>query len=193
MKILRPTSRRTIPLSAKRVFKGKLFDVYQWPQKMFDGSVATFEGLKRTDTVNIFPVSSDGKIILGEQEQPGVKPFIGGFGGRMEDGENPLQAAQRELLEETGYKARKWMLWFASQPVGKIDWAIYTFIAKDLEKINDGNIDVGEKVIVKEFNFDDFIKLSAKEHFRDWEVSLFIYRNMGDKKQFSEIRKIFLQ
>ena len=192
MKIHRPTSRGTVPSSAKRVFKGKLFDVYQWPQKMFDGSVATYEGLKRTDTVNIFPVSNDGKIVLGDQEQPGVKPFIGGFGGRMEEGEHPLQAAQRELLEETGYKARKWKLWFTSQPVGKMDWAIYTFIAKDLEKINDGKLEVGEKVIIKEFSFEDFIKLTAKEHFRDWEVSLFIYRNIGDKKKYSKIRKTFL-
>jgi ADP-ribose pyrophosphatase len=28
--------------------------------------------------------------------------------GRLDPGENPLQAAKRELMEETGYKARKW-------------------------------------------------------------------------------------
>ena len=105
MKILRPNSRRRIPDTAKRVFKGKLFDIYQWPQIMFDGSTATYEGLKRTDTVNIFPVTKEGKIILGKQDQPGVKTFIGGFGGRMEEGEDPIQAAKRELLEETGLKS----------------------------------------------------------------------------------------
>ncbi len=192
MKILRPNSRRRIPDTAKRVFKGKLFDIYQWPQIMFDGSTATYEGLKRTDTVNIFPVTKEGKIILGKQDQPGVKTFIGGFGGRMEEGEDPIQAAKRELLEETGFKANKWELWFASQPVGKIDWVIYSFIAKDLEKINHGELEVGERIQLQEFTFDEFINLTAKEHFRDWEVSLYIYRAIKDKRKFESIRKIFL-
>ena len=43
---------------------------------MFDGSTTSYEGLKRTDTVNIFPVTIEGKIMLGKQEQPGVKTFI---------------------------------------------------------------------------------------------------------------------
>jgi len=35
---------------AQRVFKGIIFDVYQWKQKMFDGSQGIFEMLKRPDT-----------------------------------------------------------------------------------------------------------------------------------------------
>ncbi len=38
-----------IPPNAKRVFKGIIFDVYQWQQKMFDGSKETFEMLKRAN------------------------------------------------------------------------------------------------------------------------------------------------
>ncbi len=192
MKILRPNSRRLMPSNAKRVFKGKLFDVYQWPQKMFDGSSSTYERLKRTDTVNIVPVSKEGKIILGLQEQPGVKPFIGGFGGRIEEGEDTLSAAKRELLEETGYKANKWELWFSSQPVSKIDWAIYTFIAKGLVRVNKPNLDAGEKILPKEVTFDEFIKLTAKENFRDWEVSLHLYRAINDNKKFWSIKRLFL-
>lgn len=58
------------------MFKGVIFDVYQWEQEMFDGTTQTFEKLKRPDTIMVIPVTEDGKIILTEQEQPGKKPFI---------------------------------------------------------------------------------------------------------------------
>lgn len=44
----------TIPPNAQRVFSGKIFDVYQWPQPLFDGSIATFEVAKRLDFQNTF-------------------------------------------------------------------------------------------------------------------------------------------
>ena len=35
-----------VPKQAKRVFKGVIFDVYQWEQEMFDGTKEIFEKLK---------------------------------------------------------------------------------------------------------------------------------------------------
>ncbi len=42
-----------IPDSAKRMFEGIIFDVYQWKQTQFDGTTRDFEMLKRPDTVVI--------------------------------------------------------------------------------------------------------------------------------------------
>ena len=74
------------------------------------------------------------KIILIEEEQPGSDLVIGIPGGRIDEGEEVLEAAKRELLEETGYEADKFILWDVQQVVNKIDWVIYTFIAKGLRK-----------------------------------------------------------
>lgn len=74
MKIERPKSLQPMPENAKRVFKGIIFDVYQWEQEMFDGGKETFEKLKRPNTVVVFPVFPDGRIMLTEQEQPGKAP-----------------------------------------------------------------------------------------------------------------------
>src|SRR3989338_5132089 len=98
MEINRPKSKQPIPENAKKVFDGVLFDVYQWEQKLFDGTKTVFEKLKRPDTVVVFPVLDDGKIILTEQKQPGKELFIGATGGRIDDGEDILEAAKRELL-----------------------------------------------------------------------------------------------
>ena len=105
MEIQRPKSKQPIPENAKRVFKGIIFDVYQWEQELYNGSKAVFEKLKRPDTVIILPVLPDGRIILIEEEQPGSDLVIGIPGGRIDEGEEVLEAVKRELLEETGYEA----------------------------------------------------------------------------------------
>lgn len=110
MNIKRPSSKQPIPANAQKVFKGKLFDIYQWKQELFDGKKVTFEKLKRPDTVNVIPITSNGEIVISEQEQPGTDPFIGCLGGRIDEGEEPLEAAKRELLEETGMEASEYVL-----------------------------------------------------------------------------------
>src|SRR3989344_1513944 len=99
MKIQRPESKQPMPDDAKKVFNGKIFDVYQWEQELYDGTKVTFEKLKRPDTVVVFPVLDDGRIILTEQEQPNKKNFIGATGGRVDEGQDGFMAAKRELLE----------------------------------------------------------------------------------------------
>lgn len=85
-----------VPSQAKRVFKGIIFDVYQWEQELFDGSKQTFEMLKRPDTVEVIAVK-DGSILMSRQSQPNKHDFFSLFGGRVEPDEEPLAAAQREL------------------------------------------------------------------------------------------------
>lgn len=163
MKITRPKSKQPIPASAKRVFKGEIFDVYQWPQKMYDGSMQTFEKIKRTDTVSIIPVTEDGKIILAKQQQPARKPYTGLIAGQLEPKERPLAGAKRELLEETGYSAKDWIFLDAVQPIGKIEWVAYYFIAKGCKKITNQNLDSGEKINLLYLDFDEFVKIVLEE------------------------------
>lgn len=191
MEIQRPKSKQPIPESAKKVFSGKIFDVYQWEQELFDGSKTIFEKLKRPDTVAVFPVLSDGKIILTEQEQPGKNPFMGACGGRAEEGETPLEAARRELLEESGYTADHFILWDAQQPTSKIEWAVYTFIAKGLKKAADINLDAGEKIKLKPVSFDELIQLGSDENFYEKEVIFKFFEAKFDEKKREELKNLF--
>ena len=54
-----PEWAKLVPKEAKKVFSGVIYDVYQWPQEMFDGSMQTFEMLGRPDTVKILAVLSE--------------------------------------------------------------------------------------------------------------------------------------
>ncbi|MFZ2886731.1 MAG: NUDIX hydrolase [Minisyncoccia bacterium] len=191
MKIPRPESKQPIPSHATRVFKGIVFDVYHWEQTMFDGSTATFEKVKKADTTVVFPVLPDGRILLTKQEQPGKPPFIAGAGGRMEEGEEPEASARREMLEETGYEAEKLVLWYAEQPMSKIDWAVYVFIAHGAKKAADLNLDSGEKIELYPVTFDEFLTIGIQDNFAEKEIVPLIYAARADSAKKEELRKLF--
>lgn|SRR5437660_5661132 len=183
-----PTPR--IPPHATKVFSGQIFDVYQWQQPLFDNSLATFEALKRTGTVCVIPILDDGQILLTDQEQPDRGPFIGTAGGRVEPGEAPEQAALRELEEETGYTADKLELFDIAQPTGKIDWQIYTFLAKGCHKVSDPRLEAGERIKTFTGTFDEFVKLLAQDNFRDKEIVLKILK-AKERGELEQVRKQF--
>lgn len=188
--IQRPESVQPIPPHAVCVFKGVIFDVYQWDQKMFDGTTQTFEKLRRPDTVIVFPVLDDGRILLTEQEQPGKKPFIGAAGGRIDPNEEILEAAQRELLEETGYEAAHFELWKIEQPTSKIDWVIYTLIAKGLKKTSDQQLDPGERISLRPVAFDEFLAIAQDERFVEKEIVAEALRAAYDPSVRKQLRDL---
>lgn len=150
-----PKNAVTVPKNAKRVFKGIIYDTYQWQQKLFDGSFATFEMLKRPDTVKVLAVKN-GRVVITEQEQPNQRKFYDIPGG-MHDQENEteLEATQRELLEETGLIFKTWRLLTAVQPHRKIEQFVYIFLATDFVESIEPNADAGEKIKVHLLPFDE--------------------------------------
>ncbi len=160
---------------------------------MFDGTTKTFEKLKRPDTVVVFPVLPDGKIILTEQEQPGKKPFIGATGGRADEGEDILTAAKRELLEETGYEAEEYILWDAQHPTSKIEWVVYTFIAKGLKKVADLDLDSGEKINLMPVTLDKMIEIATSRNasFYEKEIIAKLFEAKLDPEKMKELKELF--
>lgn len=158
---------------------------------MFDGTKKTFEKLKRPDTVVVFPILENGQILLTEQEQPGKLPFIGAAGGRVDQGEDILEAAKRELLEETGYEASEYTLWDAQHPTSKIDWVVYSFIAKGLKKVADLHLDAGEKITLKTVNFDEFIDIAISKDFVEKEIISKIYEAKLNPVKMKELKELF--
>lgn len=179
-----------LPKKAKKVFAGEIFDIYQWPQKMFDGSTATFEMISRVGTVQIIPIKGN-KIIMADETQPDIKRGLSLLGGRCEKNEPALQAAKRELKEESGLASKKWKLFYTCQPLVKMDWDMYLYIARDCKKICEPKLDSGEKIKLVEMSFEEFVEFYTSDWRRNW-LSFYLNKLKADKK-LDEFKKILFQ
>lgn len=169
--IERPQPHQRIPPEAQKVFSGILYDVYHWQQQRFDGTFDTWERLKRKeDSAVILPVTKTGKILILEEQQSGVDPYLTLPAGQIKKDEDPLAGAAREFSEETGYASQDWELLSAIQIDARTDWAVYTFIARECVKVGDQNLDPAEKITVKEVSVDEFLRLAAAPEFRVFHI-----------------------
>lgn len=182
-----PKNVKLIPDNAEMVFQGKIFDVYQWPQEMFDGTTETFEMLKRADTVEIIAIKND-KIIITRQKQPRKDWYYTFPGGRTDvEDENELMAAKRELREETGMEFRNWKLIKVVQPFAKVDWLVYTFLATDFIQQGEQELDAGEMIEVEEMDFAEMAKLTKEPNARDLKVD---WDGLGEVKSLDELKNL---
>lgn len=186
------TNLRSIPPHAQKVFTGVLFDVYQWQQDLFDGTQATFEKISRPDTAGILALTPENKIIVSRQEQPSLKPFWSLLGGIVDAGEEPIQAAERELLEEAGMHGTLHE-WFQTTLSQKIDWTIHVYIAYDCVKAAEQSLDAGEKIELHEYSFEEFIELTQQPDFRDTEVSTQVLKALASPEKMIELRRKLLR
>jgi len=172
MKKVVPLDANLLPDHAELVFKGKIFDVYQYAQKLYDGTPAVFEMLKRPDTVQVIAIVED-KIIVLEDEQPHRDMLLALPGGRVDaEDSSILDAAKRETHEETGYNFKNWRLINVDKPLEKIEWFIYTYIAWDPYDVGEPHIDAGEKIkiMLKSFKEVKALQENGNKRFVDLSV-----------------------
>jgi len=73
--------------------------------------VDDYHHIELGDYAVVYALTEDGSVIVERQYKHGIgKVTLAMPAGRIEPGEVPLEAAQRELLEETGYSADRWDL-----------------------------------------------------------------------------------
>lgn len=121
-------------LDSKVVFRSNKFDVELSRFELSDGAVSERSIVRHAGAVVVLPFSGKNEIILIKQYRYSLqKEFLELPAGTLEKGEDPLEAAKRELLEETGYAAAKWTgLGSAYPSVGISDELMHFYAACDL-------------------------------------------------------------
>lgn len=106
--------------------------------------------IESNDWVNIIPLTDDDQVIMVKQYRHGSKRITLEIPGGLVDSKNdPKKAAARELLEETGYLAKKWLKIGVVNPNPALfNNRCYTFLARDLKKVSDPSPDQTEDIEV---------------------------------------------
>ena len=117
------------PAASRTVFRGLhvRVDEEEWP------GIGTWEVVRPLDAVGVLPLTPSGDVVLVRQFRPPVRVVVLEIpAGLLDvDGEDPRDCAERELLEETGYRATSLEPLAAYHPsVGHSSECVHLFLAR---------------------------------------------------------------
>lgn len=112
--------------------------------------IPDFFVVENPDWINVIAITDSGEFVMEQQYRHGIGAI--GFeicAGMIEEGETPLEAAKRELLEETGYSGGEWVEFMKSSPnPSSMNNYNYTFLAKGVKRKSEPNQDATESINV---------------------------------------------
>ncbi|MDP3987817.1 MAG: NUDIX hydrolase [Candidatus Levybacteria bacterium] len=122
-------------LSQQKVFKAELFDVLE-VKLLEDEKTRIHHNVERRPTISVLPLTDAFEIYLVSQYRYIWKKVqLEAVAGFVEKRESPLNAAKRELKEETGIEANHWEeLSRVEINASVVKSLVYIFIAKDLKQ-----------------------------------------------------------
>jgi ADP-ribose pyrophosphatase len=95
-------------LSSQLVYSGRVVNLRKDEVRLADGRLASREVIEHRPAVAIVPVDDDGRLVLVRQYRlPAEAELLEVPAGVMDEGEDPAESVQRELQEETGYRAER--------------------------------------------------------------------------------------
>ncbi len=143
-------------LDSRVVYDGGFIEVLKDTVMLPDGSTSTREYVTHPGAVAMLALLDNGNLVMERQYRyPLRREFIEVPAGKIDEGEDILVTAQRELLEETGYEASEWIHLTTAWPcIGYADERIEYFLARGLKHVG-SKLDDGEFLVVFELSLSD--------------------------------------
>ena len=156
-------------LERNLVYEGSIINIYKDTIKVSNGNIVEWDFIGHKGAAAAIPVTNDGKIILVKQWRNALDRFTYEIpAGGLEGQDEPMiEAAKRELEEETGYKSDDLEFLISLRTtVAFCNERIDVFVAKNLVKTKQ-NLDRDEEIEIKEFDKDELFSLIRSGEMQD--------------------------
>lgn len=145
---------------SQEIYKGKILNLFKDTVELPNGHFSTRETIRHVGAVAIVPLTEDGKVIVERQFRYPLDQVITEIpAGKLDSkSEDRLEAAKRELKEETGLTADRWTELGEYVPAAAYcDEVIMMYLAQDLH-MGERNLDEDEFLNVMTVSLDSLIE-----------------------------------
>jgi ADP-ribose pyrophosphatase len=173
-------------LSSETIYDGPIFGVRRDQVLEPGGLRTTREVITHPGSVVVLPLLPDGQILLIRQYRHATRQYLWELvAGRIDPGETPSEAAARELIEETGYRAKKLKIFLDIFPTpGFLEERMYILLAEGLTP-GEARPEDDEKITAKAFSRPQIESMIRTGKIRDAKTiagALYYLRFLARKK-----------
>jgi len=155
-------------LSSEMIYQGRVFGLRRDEVLEPSGLRTTREVITHPGSVVVLPVLLDGRIVMVRQYRHATRQYLWELvAGRKEPEETPEQGAARELLEETGYRAKRLKVFLDVFPTpGFLEERMYILLA---ERLTAGKAqpEEDEKIEVRAFKLKELKQMIKSRRLQD--------------------------
>jgi ADP-ribose pyrophosphatase len=163
------TRRKTAKiLNSTSIYEGPVFGLRRDEVIEPSGVRAIREVITHPGSVVVLPVLPDGKILLIQQYRHATRQYLWELvAGRMDPGETPRAAAARELIEETGYRAKRLRVFLDVFPTpGFLEERMFLLLAEGLTA-GEAEPEEDEKIISRAYKPKELEEMIRRGKLRD--------------------------
>jgi ADP-ribose pyrophosphatase len=155
-------------LGSEVIYQGPVFGLRRDRVVEPSGVRTTREVITHPGSVVVLPVLGNGKIVMIRQYRHATRQYLWELvAGRKEPEETPEEGAARELLEETGYRAKRFKVFLDVFPTpGFLEERMYLLLAEGLTA-GEAEPEEDEKIEVKAYGLKELQQMMKKGELRD--------------------------
>ena len=163
-----PHAKKATVLSSTTIYEGRVFGIRRDEVIEPSGARTTREVITHPGSVVVLPVLPDGRILLIQQYRHAARQYLWELvAGRVDPGETPKVAAARELIEETGYRAKRFRVFLDIFPTpGFLEERMFILLAEGLTA-GEAEPEEDEKIISRAYNRKQLEEMMRSGKLRD--------------------------